>query len=79
VEYTEASVLLYDCPLAFPIGLVMGNEVAGLDKEIRELCDATVHLPMHGIKSSLNVSVAFGVVIYEVLHRYQARQNYMLK
>jgi len=72
VEYTVGSEPLYDFQLCFPVALVMGNEVAGLDEEVRGLCDATVHLPMHGLKSSLNVSVAFGVAIYEILHRYQA-------
>ena len=73
VEYTADSVPLYDYVFPFPVGLVMGNEVAGLDEEMRKQCDATVHLPMHGLKSSLNVSVAFGIIVYEVLHRYQTR------
>jgi tRNA G18 (ribose-2'-O)-methylase SpoU len=70
VEYTNDSVSLHDCPLQFPLALVMGNEVEGLSDETRSLCSATVHLPMHGLKNSLNVSVAFGIAVYEVMRRY---------
>jgi len=41
-----------------------------LSQETQALCDATVHLPMHGLKNSLNVSVAFGAALYEVVRRY---------
>lgn len=44
--------------------LVVGNEVAGVDPGILELCDCKVHIPMLGIKNSLNVAVAFGISIY---------------
>lgn len=71
-ENTDDSQLLYDFPLRFPVAVVMGNEVAGLSAEARALCEATVHLPMHGLKSSLNVSVAFGAMIYELLRRLQS-------
>jgi tRNA G18 (ribose-2'-O)-methylase SpoU len=71
VEKTETSVQLYDFSLHYPVALVMGNEVDGLSEETIALCDATVHLPMHGLKNSLNVSVAFGIAMYEVLRRYE--------
>jgi len=70
LEYSEASVPLYGFDLKFPVALVVGNEVDGLSAESQRLCDATVHLPMHGLKNSLNVSVAFGAALYEVLRRY---------
>ncbi|MDQ3815707.1 MAG: RNA methyltransferase [Armatimonadota bacterium] len=70
VEYTESSVPLYNFPLRFPVAIVLGNEVAGLSAEIMAQCDATVRLPMHGLKSSLNVSVAFGIAVYEIVRRY---------
>lgn len=71
VELSEASVSLYDFPLQFPVALVMGNEADGLSQKSLEMCDATVHLPMRGLKNSLNVSVAFGAAIYEILRRYE--------
>lgn len=48
------------------IALVVGNEVDGISKEILNLCDAVVHIPMYGKKESLNVSVAAGIAMYEI-------------
>ncbi|MBU2037435.1 RNA methyltransferase [Patescibacteria group bacterium] len=50
----------------FPLVLVLGNEVRGLSKEILQRCDRIVSIPMVGKKESLNVSVAFGVGIYQL-------------
>jgi tRNA G18 (ribose-2'-O)-methylase SpoU len=50
----------------FPLALVLGNEVRGLSKKILDRCDSIVSIPMHGRKESLNVSVAFGVAIYQL-------------
>jgi len=46
------------------IALVVGNEKAGIDPGILELCDAVLGLPMSGHKSSLNAAVAFGIALY---------------
>ena len=71
-EYEEDSVALYDYPCTFPVAILVGNETNGLTPEVRALCDATVHLPMFGHKSSLNVSVAYGIAVYEIAQRYLA-------
>ncbi len=71
LEFTDRSVPLTDIELRFPIAIVAGNEVDGLNDETIEMCDATVHLPLLGHKNSLNVSVAFGIALYETLRRYQ--------
>ncbi len=60
---------LYDADLDRPLALVMGREHTGLGKRIEGLCDELVSLPMHGVVSSLNVSVAAGVCLYEVLRQ----------
>lgn len=70
LEFCPTSTLLYEFDLKFPVALVAGNEAEGLSDEVLALCDATVHLPMHGLKTSLNVSVAFGVAAYETLRRF---------
>ena len=44
--------------------LILGNEVDGLDREVLNLADETLEIPMRGKKESLNVSVAFGVAVY---------------
>jgi 23S rRNA (guanosine2251-2'-O)-methyltransferase len=57
---------LYDTELDRPLALVLGREHTGLGKRIEELCDELVGLPMQGVVSSLNVSVAAGIFLYEI-------------
>lgn len=47
-----------------PIALILGNERAGVDPGLLDLCDGVISLPMLGEKGSLNVAVAFGVAAY---------------
>lgn len=47
-----------------PLGLVVGNEVSGVDPGILRAASMTVHLPMIGTKTSLNVAVAMGAAVY---------------
>ena len=56
---------------AFPVCLLFGHEVDGLQPELLELCDTHVRIPMLGRKHSLNVATAGGVVIYELLRKYR--------
>ena len=53
----------------FPVCLVLGNEISGISKEIIDLADISFELPMLGIKQSLNVSVAYGVAVYEMVRK----------
>ncbi len=50
----------------FPVCFVVGHEVSGVRAEVLELADATVAIPMHGLKQSLNVAVSFGIMAYTV-------------
>ncbi len=47
-----------------PVCLVVGNEIEGISQNILHLCDAAIEIEMAGIKNSLNVAVAFGVISY---------------
>lgn len=71
VEQTTGSVLLPDFRPApgRPVALVMGNEVFGVDDAVLALCDAAVEIPQFGTKHSLNVGVAAGVVLWDVLSK----------
>lgn len=48
------------------LAFVVGNEVTGLSKSVLAKCDATVYIPLHGAKESLNVAVAFGIIAFEI-------------
>ena len=52
------------------IALVVGSETSGLDDVVLKNCSATLEIPMHGIKNSLNVSVATGIAIYSLYTSY---------
>jgi 23S rRNA (guanosine2251-2'-O)-methyltransferase len=57
-----------------PVVLVFGGEHRGLRRLVREHCDALVRLPMLGKVTSLNVSVAAGVLLYEVVRQRMLRR-----
>ncbi|NIM33029.1 MAG: 23S rRNA (guanosine(2251)-2'-O)-methyltransferase RlmB [Pseudomonas stutzeri] len=65
----EAEQSLYAQDLTGPIVLVMGAEGRGMRRLTREHCDYLVRLPMAGSVSSLNVSVATGVCLFEALRQ----------
>jgi 23S rRNA (guanosine2251-2'-O)-methyltransferase len=55
-----------------PVALVLGGEHKGLRRLVREHCDVVVRLPMRGRVSALNVSVAAGIILYEVVRQRTA-------
>ncbi|MBZ5593625.1 MAG: TrmH family RNA methyltransferase [Acidobacteriia bacterium] len=73
VETSTRSVDLFDWEPAFPVCLVFGNEIDGIRSEVSALADTYVRIPMLGVKHSLNVATAGGVVIYELLRKYRER------
>jgi tRNA G18 (ribose-2'-O)-methylase SpoU len=68
LECTSKATPIYrfkgEPPDAKPMVLIVGNERAGVDPGILDLCDVVLALPMMGEKESLNVAVAFGVAAY---------------
>ena len=68
---TEAGApqALFDAELGGPLALVMGGEGSGMRRLTRECCDFCVSLPMQGAVESLNVSVAAGILLFEVLRQ----------
>ncbi len=61
--------LMYRQDLTGPIGLVLGNEGSGVSRLVREKCDFTAAIPMRGDLDSLNVSVAAGVLAFEIVRQ----------
>lgn len=71
VEQTTTSKDIYSLEKSqFPICFIVGNEVSGVSEELSKLADIHIEIPMRGIKQSLNVSVATGVVGYELYRRF---------
>jgi len=65
----EAKQTLYQTKLTGPVGIVLGAEGSGLRRLTRELCDVLLNIPMQGTVSSLNVSVATGIFLFEVVRQ----------
>jgi 23S rRNA (guanosine2251-2'-O)-methyltransferase len=74
VEQTSGSIPLPEFAARFgsaPAGLavVFGNEVSGVGEEALALCDGSVEIPQWGMKHSLNIAVAAGIVLWELVRR----------
>jgi len=65
-ESTDLSTELSKGSFEVPATVIVGNEVTGLSAEALAECDFVCHLPMRGMKESLNVAVAFGVAAYMI-------------
>jgi len=63
---------LFDWKPRFPICVIFGNELDGVAPELACRCDTFVRIPMLGLKHSLNVATAGGIVMYELLRKYRS-------
>lgn len=73
VEQCEGSLPLQSLSSARDdrCAIILGNEVKGVHQEVVDLCDGCIEIPQYGTKHSLNVSVAAGIVVWEI-----AKQKY---
>jgi 23S rRNA (guanosine2251-2'-O)-methyltransferase len=71
VEQTAGSTMLNDLIVSpnQKIAMVFGNEVTGVEAATIALCDGCVEIPQMGMKHSLNISVAAGVVLWELVRK----------
>jgi tRNA G18 (ribose-2'-O)-methylase SpoU len=69
IETVEDAIDLFDWRPRFPVLVVFGHEVDGLPADIVQRCDTRVRIPMVGMKRSLNVATAGGVVLYELFRK----------
>ncbi len=71
IETGLHAVDLFDWNPRFPVCVVLGNELEGVSAAALERADVRVEIPMLGLKHSLNVATAAGVVLYELLRKYR--------
>lgn len=71
IEQAEGSIMLNDFNYdgKEKLALVFGNEVDGVNTEVLQLCDACIEIPQQGMKHSLNISIAAGVVLWELVRK----------
>lgn len=72
IKATEAEKTLYQADLTVPLAIVLGAEGTGLRRLTKEHCDMLLTIPMQGSVASLNVSVAAGVFLFEVIRQRAA-------
>jgi 23S rRNA (guanosine2251-2'-O)-methyltransferase len=65
----DSETNMWDADMRSPLALVIGSEGQGLRRTVRGMCDVVVKFPMKGRVNSLNVSVAAGVLSYEVVRQ----------
>lgn len=67
VEQHSKSIPYTQMNVEFPVALVVGNETEGISESALQIADQIVEIPMFGVNKSLNVMVALGIVLYQVM------------
>ena len=75
IETTEDAQNIYDTPLPEKVVFIVGNERYGISENILKLAGRKVFIPIPGIISSLNVSHALGISLFEWLRQRQFKKN----
>lgn len=67
VEQGDKSIPYTKMKIELPVAVVVGNETNGVSKEVLEICDQIVEIPMWGVNKSLNVMVSLAIVLYKII------------
>jgi len=70
LETTNKSKIIWDFKFPLPVSIVLGNEALGISKNILEIVDDIIEIPMLGFKNSINVAVAYGIVVHEIQRQH---------
>lgn len=71
VEQDKRSVPFYKANYQFPLAIIVGNETTGISKDVLDMSDLIVELPMWGVNKSLNVMVSCGIILYEIMKQHE--------
>ena len=73
IEQTDNSIMLdqYQYQPQEKIAIIPGNEVFGVDERLLPLCDGVIEIPQYGTKHSFNVTIAGGIVIWEIVKQME--------
>ena len=73
IEQVEKSIPLHEFSSgnSGKMAVIFGNEVTGIDAEVLKHCDGSIEIPQFGMKHSLNISVAAGIVLWELAGKAQ--------
>ena len=78
LELTNRSRTIWETSFPEEMGLVLGNEALGISHEILREADEIVEIPVMGFKNSMNVAVAFGIMIYEIQRQHWEKSGHTL-
>lgn len=70
IEQSDKSVRYNKFEYKLPLALVVGNETTGVSREVLDMVDKVVELPMFGVNVSLNVMVSLAIVLYNILSNH---------
>jgi tRNA G18 (ribose-2'-O)-methylase SpoU len=70
VEQDSRSQVFYQAKYNFPLAIIVGNETHGVSKDVLDVVDLIVEMPMWGINTSLNVMVSCGIILYEIMKQH---------
>ncbi len=59
----------------FPLCLIVGNEITGVQEQLLAAADCALEIPLYGAKHSLNVAVAYGIAIFDIVRTYRSTYN----
>jgi tRNA G18 (ribose-2'-O)-methylase SpoU len=69
LEVTSNSIPMQDFIPEKPIALIAGNEIRGVSDSLLAACQHSIHIPMYGVNTSMNVAMACGIAAYHLLHK----------
>lgn len=75
IEITQESCSYFNFHWCSPVAIVFGNEVIGIQEKVLKLSDFVVQIPMFGYKNTINVATSFGIILYDILYKWNVGRS----